>query len=435
MNVLLARLREQRDSLKATMDGILAAVEVEQRDQLTEVEDKNFRDATEAIKVLDARIAELSDVELRNAAAAELDAKVDAAAGRPAAGVAVITAEEATYRPDQRETSFYRDLMNANDFAAQERLHRHSAETRDVATSGLSGMVPPAYLTSDYAQLAKAGRPVANTIPNRGAPSAMTMYVPKVTTGGTVGFQSSENADLGESDPALTNVTAVVRTIGGYVDISRQALDFGQVSDRDIFEMLVQDHAGKIETMVINSSTASNKGFLQETGLQTVTYTSASPTAAELYSKLGEASSEINTDTFSAPEVIFCTPAVWNWIRSRSDSAGRPLAADVAPQNSIARFGSLGAEGVVGSLYGLPVVVSTLVPKGTGGASTHNNIVVARVSDSRLWESPVQSDSFVDVGSATHTVRLRLVNYVAQTHARRPENFATIIGSGTICAF
>ena len=437
MNTLLAKLREQRASLKATIDATLETVEKEERDALTDSEEKNVREAADEIKALDARIEELSEIELRNAKAAELAAKVDGLAGRSPEGVVVVKRDEATYRPDIADTSFFKDVVNyRQDPNAAERLHRAAAETRDVSSTDLgTGFVPPAYLASEYVTVAKAGRPIANVMPNRGAPVAETMYVPRVTTAASVDFQSSQNAALGESVIAGDTITAVTRTIGGFADVSVQALRFGSISDRDIFEQLVQDHASKIETMVINSSTTSNKGFLQASGITTVTYTDAAPTASAIYRKLGEAIAEIHTDTFSAPEVIFCTPTVWQWIVSSSDSTGRPLGTDIAPANSVARFGSLGAEGVVGSMHGLPVVISTLVPKGSGGASTHNNIVVARVADSRLWESPVQVDTFSDVGSASLTVRFRLFNFVAQAHERRAANFATIIGTGTILTF
>lgn len=427
MNPLLSQLREKRDALKDTLNGITDGVAAEQRDALNEAEQKNFDAALEQIRALDERITQLVEVEERNAKAAEAFARVEA----PTATVKV-TREEATYRPDVAERSFFRDLVDSRiDPAAMERIQRNNAEQRTTATSGLAGFVPPAYLVNDYVNLARASRPVANLMPSAGAPYTNLMYVPKLTSGLSVDFQSSENATLANADMAASNVTVAARTLGGYVDVTRQTLDLGQFPDREIFGDLAAVLATQVETMVLNSSTSNNEGILQTSGITSVTYTDSTPTVAELMGKVGYAVSQIHTNVYAGPQVIIMDPTMWNWIKSRSDSNLRPLVPTVAPQNTSAVFGSFGAEGIVGEFFGLPVCVSSSVPLVAEATPSKRQIIIARIADSRLWESVPTTDVFTDVGSATLSVRFRIHNYVAQTHARRPKDFAVISGTGT----
>lgn len=436
-NPLILSLREKRATLKASVEGILDTCTREENRDLSETETDNLRDAKVAMEKLDARIEELSDIELRNAAASELAAKVDAVGATRDNASVHVTRDELVYRPDN-ERSFFRDVMiGGKDPRAMERLVRHQDAmdadaklTRDVATTDAAGFVPPAYLVSQFAELAKAGRPVTNILPAQGGPTTNTMYIPKWTTQATTGFQGSENSGLTEGTIAATNVQIDVRTEGGIMDVSRQLLDLGQLPDGEIFRQLVADYSVKVEDMVLNSTTANNKGLTQVASEGNVIYDDSTPTVGEMQGKIGAAVSQIHNAIFKAPEVIIMDPTLWNWIRSRVDTTGRPLAPWTAPMNPVATFGQLGAEGVVGEFYGLPVVVSATLTTDSATPSDRQ-IIVARISESRFWESTPRLETFNDVGSAAATVRFRLFSYVAQTHARQPGALCLVRGSGT----
>lgn len=435
MNPLLSKLREERATLKASVDAIMASAADETRD-LNDAEDKNLNDSVTRMKELDARIEHLSELELRNAAASELASKVDNATNKGTetrSSAAVVTREESTYRPDTTH-SFYRDLymQTRGDNAATERISRHKVETRnDVVMGDLAGLVPPAYLTNQYVQLARASRVVANFIPKPGAPPAPTFYVPKMATVADVAFQAAEHDTLNEDDFSATNLTVATRTIGGFVDVSRQLLDYGTYPDQEITGQLLRSYSLKIEDMVLNSTTASNKGILQTTGITAVTYTDSTPTLPELYAKVASAVNEIQTNLFASPEIIFMHPTVWNWARSQADSTGRPLISDVVPNNAAGLFGSLAAEGIVGQLYGLPVAVSTLIPKVDEATPTKHQIIVARVSEARLFEGTPVTNVYNEIGASSLSVRFQMHNYVAQCHDRNPKAFSVISGTGT----
>lgn len=432
MNPLLAKLREQRDALKNTINGITETVAAENRDALSDAEQHNFDTAIEQVRALDERITQLVEVEERNAKAAEMMARVDATP------VATVTRTEAIYRPDVQERSYFRDLALAEqkDSAAIERLTRNNAhvaaEVRTTATSGLAGFVPPAYLVNEYAKLARASRPTANLVRSMGAPTTNVFYIPKVSSGLSTGFQSAENASVTSADLSATNVQVTARTLAGYTDVSQQLLDYGQLPDNIIFGDLAASLATQIETMVLDSTTSNNEGILHVTNALAVTYTDASPTVGELYGQIGYAVSQIHANRYAMPEVIIMDPVMASWIKSRTDSTGRPLVTPVAPQNAVATFGNLGAEGIQFELFGLPVCVSSSVPMVSEATPTKRQVIVARISDSMLWETAPVAEVFNDgTLSTTLTVRFRVRANVAQTHARQPKSIAVISGTGT----
>jgi hypothetical protein len=125
--------------------------------------------------------------------------------------------EERTYRPDDQRTgrpSFYRDLAMGQVFAdpaAGQRLARHAHELevdgqagpqqRAIGTGAVTGLVPPAYVTEQFAELARAGRPVANAMQPMPLPeTGMTVNISRITTGTSAASQSSENVAVSETN-------------------------------------------------------------------------------------------------------------------------------------------------------------------------------------------------------------------------------------------
>lgn len=435
-NPFLESLREKRDALGTTVRDTMERAANDGRTELTESEEKNLREAQAEWDTLNGRVQELEEIERKQAEAARLTAEVDEAAGRTPSLVRVAK-EEATYRPDMPEQSFFRDIAqrHTNDAAAM-RLQRNNEEQahlyRDTATGDIAGFSPPAYLVSDWAELRQAGRGAANIIPNQGAPNFLTTYIPKVSTTVVTAFQSSQNSSLGESDITAANVQVDMRTLGGYTDQSMQAVQFGWAhigGDSFVFGELVKAFNYDIEDMVCNSSTSNNLGLINATGYNAVNYEDSSPTAAELGGKVGYAKAQVNNNAFTTANVIITDATVWNWLESRSDSAGRPLVTPYAPQNAPATFGAA-VQGPVGAAWGLPVVLSQVLDPSNDATPGAHYLIVADISHSRLWESPPQFLMDPYSGSATGTVRFRIAGFVAQTHVRQPKAISIVTGSG-----
>jgi len=125
--------------------------------------------------------------------------------------------------------SFFADLVKVKsnddaDGSARQRLMEH-AETRMTTTGDGSTFVPPAYLLDQYIPAAVAGKPFVATLPERPAPKAHTIDVPKIVTPPTVGVQNPELSAASNTDLTDSYASTVLTTVAGQQLVSRQLLD------------------------------------------------------------------------------------------------------------------------------------------------------------------------------------------------------------------
>lgn len=429
---LVLKLIESRQAKQAELDALLVAPTTEARN-LTDPEAASFSALTGEIKALDERIAELNDSETRKNAAGDI-------AKRLTPNV-VVKSEPTTYRKDGG-ASYFADLGKAfvgQDVEARSRLSRHAQEVRDISrTDGAGGeFVPPAWLVEDYVALARAGRVTADLCNKAPLPAGTdSINVPKISTGTAVAAQTADNAAVQETDMATSSVSAPVRTIAGQQDLALQLLEQSPVAfDRIVFADLLGDYASKLDVQVLNGSNASGqvKGILGATGINTVTYTDASPTVAELYPKVADAINQSH-NRLLPPDAIVMHPRRWMWILAALDSSSRPLVVPGAahgPHNALgAGMGSDKVQGPVGSLLGLPVYLDPNVPINLGGGTNEDRIIVARFADMWLFESTVRTRALPEVLSGNLGVRLQVYGYVAFTAERYPSGISVISGTG-----
>lgn len=384
----------------------------------------------EAKRIHDAAARARKDAEVRNTAtppAASTGDAIRAWVGR----------EEPTYRPDGH-ASFFRDIITARqgDTSAAARLERHRVENivekRDVTTAdpGAAGFIPPIYLASAWAELPRAGRPFADACPKMPLPDAgMTLSIPKVQTGVTVASQASENAAVSETDIDTQTVSVSVRTIAGLNDISVQAMERSFPGmDQIIFNDLRRAYDAELDRQLLNGTGASGQhlGIRAVSGVNTVTYTDASPTTAEALPKLYDAIQKVEANRFSIADTIVMHPRRSAWFASNLSSTF-PL----FQLGSLTQASGTQGDGMATSLGGLRVIrdanVGTLL-----GAGTEDEVYVLSMSDLILMEGGLRADVFPDVGSSTLTVRLRLFAYSAFASARQPTAITVISGTGLI---
>jgi hypothetical protein len=164
----LTQLQEKRTSKNELIDATLDLAAGEDRD-LNDIEVANVSALALEIEKLDGRIQQISEIETRKLASIELAKKVEGSTTETRqAGGWKVTSEEPTYHA-RGTNSFLADAIQAEfgrDFEAQERISRYSREVRlekrDVGTANFAGLVVPQYLIDLYANLARAGRPVAD---------------------------------------------------------------------------------------------------------------------------------------------------------------------------------------------------------------------------------------------------------------------------------
>lgn len=438
-------LREQYAGALERIERLAAELEeLEQRDDADpqEVErlEKEFTAAESEAKKLRARVerAEAAERARKEREAAEV-VEASAEAGREAR--MEVVRDEPVYRPDG-EHSFFRDLFEARQGSveAAERLSRHRAqsEQRAISTTDGSGgdLVPPAYLISDYAEFARAGRPLADAIGSLDLPAGTdSVMVPRITGGTSAALQTTQNTAVSNTDMQTATVSSPVVTIAGQQVVSRQLLEQSPVQvDRIVLEDLARAIAQQVDAQVISGTGSGGqlRGLLAVSGGVAVTYTDTTPTVAELYSQIANAIQQIHTTRFAPPTLIAMHPRRWAWLLAASDAQGRPLVTPYAGQNLPATLERVAPQAIVGQMQGLPVLVDPNIPTNLGAGTNEDRILILRVEDLRLWES---APRFM-VGEQTAMQNLSVVfvgyEYAAFIPDRQPKSVGVIGGTGLV---
>jgi HK97 family phage major capsid protein len=438
VNPFLTKLHEQRASKAALIDATLDRASDENRD-ITEVETANVSALAKEIEKLDERIAQVSDIETRKAAAAELARKVDGSKVETReASPARVTREERTYRPDG-DFSFVRDAFAAQvlgDWDAQQRIARHQheerLEKRDVTSTNFAGLVVPQFLTDLAAPFARAGRPFMDASRKHTLPaSGLTLSISKVTTGTAVAVQT-EGATVQETNIDDTKLDLTVNTIAGQQNVSRQALERGTGIDSLVMADLVSAYHTKLDAEYVTTNAASLTNVIT----QVVTFTSASPTVALLYPKIMDAIQRIQTNYFGGPNFILMHPRRLAFILAGIDGNDRPLALPQShnPQNAVAVGNGSVVYGNSGyTIAGLPVITDANVTTTNGAGANEDVIIIGNTQESHLWETSNGSPfmlRFEDVKSAELEVKMVVYGYSCYTANRYPNAFALIGGTG-----
>ena len=440
---LASKLKEQRDGLVAEVETTLAAEDVT-AEALDAASSKQ-----EEIAALDERIATAEKVEARTVALAESRKE----SGVKTFGGAVVTREAMTYDRDGKN-SFVRDMIGAqlrNDRTSWERLYRHqqevAVETRDISrTDGAGGdFVPPIYLINEYAEFARAARVTADLVTNMALPAGTdSINIPQITTGTLAAFQSADNTATTTRDMVSSTVTAPVRTISGYENVSIQLVEQSPLAgglDRLVFGDLMADYALQLNTAVVGSGDGTSgtlKGLITlgadtTNGIPT-TWTESTPTAVNGIIAISKAISKVTTNRYKAAEAIVMHPSMWYWFASQVDGSNRPLVVPVTgASNAFNASGTVtnpGAPaGLVGTIQGVPVFIDATLPKTY--ATNQSPILVGKFSDSYLFESGVKTRVLPDVLSSNLTVRFQVYGYAALAH-RFNKSVSAISGTGTV---
>ena len=94
--------------------------------------------------------------------------------------------------------------------------------------------------------------------------------------------------------------------------------------------------------------------------------------------------------------------------------------------------GVAGANGVVGQVTGLDVIVDPQIPTNLGAGTNQDPIIVFRASDSILWEGAPHAEAFRETKADQLSVLLRFYRYAAFTTARYAKSVSVINGTGLV---
>lgn len=443
----LDKVIEARDAVKVEMDAILEAVATENRTDLTEDETAKVDALVAESRSLDSKIEKLTAQAVADAKASEARSAYADVVMPKGTATTKITSEARTYTPESG-LSFVKDAFAAkfsNDYAAQERLARHTreeeVERRSVGTGNFAGLVIPQYLVDLAAPLARAGRPTADFATNKMAlPAAgMTLNISRMTTGTSTAIQAAENDAISNTNADDTLLTVNVRTIAGQQDISKQAIERGTGIDQFIIQDLIRGWHTTLDNQILNGTGNSGQilGITDTSGVNTVAFNEASPTVAELYPKLADAYQKVQTSVYQNPTHWIMHPRRLAFLLAAVDSTGRPLVVPTVngPMNASATGAGQAYYGNSGySLMGLPIIADANVVTDNGAGDDEDRIYCVNANELHLWEqagSPFALN-FDATGAGSLTIKSVVYGYSAFTAGRYPGAVSIISGTGLV---
>jgi HK97 family phage major capsid protein len=238
----------------------------------------------------------------------------------------------------------------------------------------------------------------------------------------TASAQTAQNAALTASDPTVANATqSDIATIAAVVNVSRQVvLRGGAGVDVLIAAELGGALAAEVERQVINGSGSSGElqGYLNMSGTGAVTYTSASPTAAEMLPKLGALATASSTGAKRRPDFFVMHSRRLDYLLSRAEATLAHAVMAPAPGNPV---------GTVVRLFGIPVIACDAVP--TTISTNQDAILAVHRNDAWLFESVPQVTT-LETGPP-QTYRLTVLQYAAMP-IRNAAGIAKMNGTGLV---
>jgi HK97 family phage prohead protease/HK97 family phage major capsid protein len=198
--------------------------------------------------------------------------------------------------------------------------------------------------------LINSGRPTLAAFSQQALPATgLSVEYAKINTNTVaIGKQTTENTALSTGDVALSTVSVAVNTYGGYVKLSKQAVERSTVNYLDVaFQAMSLAYAKKMNTDFVAVIAA-----LSFTGR---TVDASALTAAGVIGAIADAASMIYVNTGLSPEFIVAGTIAYKRLISVVDTNGRPVVTqDGAGVNNI---GTANVPGLKGSLLGLPIIV------------------------------------------------------------------------------
>lgn len=240
---------------------------------------------------------------------------------------------------------------------AMERLNLFQRAAAHQKTSDNLGVIPDP-IVGDVINFIDAARPATAFLGPRDLPSA-TWYRPKVTQStlvakqGSAGAAADEKTELTSQKMTITRLTGNAITYGGYVNVSRQNIDF---ASPNMLDVVVQDLAAQyaIQTEAALGTLIQAQANNVELGTAVAP---AVPTAAELVTALWTGMAAVYAATKGVGQIALIVPPsrLGNW-----GSVFSPI----NPTNAQSQGFNAGnfSSGIVGNISGIPVICSPGYP-------------------------------------------------------------------------
>jgi HK97 family phage major capsid protein len=350
-DAMIERLEREIEERSAFIEGVIANAQDGDRD-LTDNEKELTVQARARLENLDDQLKHLYESRSRTTAARQRATEVHREFDR-------LRNQVDNGPVEYRSTGAYLVDYIAGSNGSREAMERLELYTRAAAhqkTTDNLGVVPDPII-GDVVNFIDASRPLVNFLGPRDLPSA-TWYRPKVTqrtlvaAQGSAGAAADEKAELSSQKMTISRLTGTAVTYGGYVNVSRQDIDFAQPSMLDVvINDLASQYAIQTEA-ALGTLVQAQANNVELTGAGAAALVATSFTEA-----LWTAVANVYATVKGVGRVALVVPParLGNWGQ---------LFAPVNPQNAqspgfnAADFGS----GVVGSISGIPVICSPSYP-------------------------------------------------------------------------
>lgn len=429
-------LEDRRNAIAAKLNELDEAV-IERGADLNADEQAAYEAHTAELDKVNADLAVLVKREADLAASVALTSSLGAATNGNNGRITRSDDDDAVY-VERGEHDLFVDIWRSRhgDRRAAERIERHAEISdriiRASGTSDLAGLVVPKYAVERYQELAvQRGRPYLNTLVGSMSYEPLTsnsIIIPVETTAPGMGAQSSEGTAFSTANVASTTKTVNANTVGGYADISRQALDLGNVQSGRFFGEMLTRYYNDQERQALWGSGSSGEceGLFLADGTQTVNAGYTVTGFVEHYQAVIEAASKVETNDEREAQYILMTPGRWRALQSACDADGRPLMGfnGSAPQNVGAYVDGGGQKWFAG----IRVVTSSRVQK----SGEDDTVMAVYNTDHALFsDAAVQTITASEVVAHQGLVRFIAFGYMAYTPEIRVNSVCLITNLGT----
>jgi len=272
-DAMISRLQTELEERNTHAQGIIRAAQDDERD-LNDAEKTTLHGLRDRMAELRSQLDELDSTAAIAVETANRMQQLDTAIRTARSG----GANEVEYRS---AGAYICDQWSAHlgNRGAQERLEVYGRAAAHQKTSDNTGIIPIPQI-GDVINFIDAARPMVSAIGPREMPS-QNWYRPLITQQPTVGLQGTagaaadEKSELVSQKMTITKLTGTAVTYGGYVNVSRQDIDFSSPQIMDIIiEGLANAYALQTETATgtaLDASAATNVGYSGSATAATVT--------------------------------------------------------------------------------------------------------------------------------------------------------------------
>jgi len=366
---MLARYTAEIEERQSFLDGLVEAAETESRD-LSEKEMELATRARDRIKAVNELMQPLEEARKISGDSSERIAQL----------AKYMNAKEGddAKEPEYRSAGAYlidRWRAGLGEQEAVRRLDLYHRAAAHQTTADNPGLIPSPVI-APVVNFVDSSRPLVSWLGPRQLPG-QNWSRPKVTQHTNVAVQSAEKAELVSQKMTIAKIAATAATYGGYVNVSRQDVDFTQPG---IMDVIIGDLAG-VYAAVTEAAAIAAFDAAATAGLGLPT---GANTADQIAASLWDAASKIYTATKGQGRVAaFVSPSYLATIGPIFPPG------PAVPSQAPGGFEAAGfATGLVGQISGIPVYVSA-------GVGT-NRILVLSSAAAEAYEDRIGSLQVVE---------------------------------------